>query len=79
VSVPIRPVFTPSHGLIQLMRHVVLVSVMDKLKIFAKTAAGVSTCIEFTPRWNGGQEFVITLGDATICVKVTWSMIDPRP
>lgn len=66
------------HGLIQLMRPVVSVSVMDKLKIFATTAAGVSTGVEVTPRWNGGHEFVLTLGDATICVKVTWSMVDPR-
>ncbi|AQK93510.1 hypothetical protein ZEAMMB73_Zm00001d010146 [Zea mays] len=34
--------------------------------------------VEVTPRWNGGHEFVLTLGDATICVKVTWSMVDPR-
>jgi hypothetical protein len=67
------------HGLIQLMRPVVSVPMMDKLKIFATTAAGVSTGVEFTLRWNGGQEFVLTLGDAMICVKVTWSMIDPRP
>uniref|UniRef100_A0A0A9APL8 Uncharacterized protein n=1 Tax=Arundo donax TaxID=35708 RepID=A0A0A9APL8_ARUDO len=61
---------------IQLVRPVVSVYVMDMLIIVAKTGDGKSSTIRFTPSFNGGEEDFITVGATKMRVKVTWSIMD---
>ncbi|TVU18375.1 hypothetical protein EJB05_34466, partial [Eragrostis curvula] len=65
------------HGVIQLMRSVVSVYVKDMLIIDAKTSAGESVRLEFTPKGNSGETVPITLGATKMRVKVAWSIMDP--
>ncbi|GJN36360.1 hypothetical protein PR202_gb25210 [Eleusine coracana subsp. coracana] len=65
------------HGLIQLMRPVICVYVKDMLIIDAKTDSDESVCIEFAPRGNKGEKVICALGTAKLCIKVSWSVMDP--
>ncbi|GJN36359.1 hypothetical protein PR202_gb25209 [Eleusine coracana subsp. coracana] len=65
------------HGLIQLMRPVICVYVKDMLIIDAKTDSDESVCIEFAPRGNKGEKVICALGTAKLCIKVSWSIMDP--
>ncbi|KAL6870569.1 hypothetical protein ACP4OV_014417 [Aristida adscensionis] len=60
-------------GVIQLMRPVVSVYVKDMLVIVALTDDGKEHIIKFTPMLNGWDEDTVTIGDARMHVKVTWS------
>ncbi|WVZ95414.1 hypothetical protein U9M48_041182, partial [Paspalum notatum var. saurae] len=66
-------------GVIQLLRHVVAVSLKEKLiaSIAAWTGDGKTkrTTIKFIPRVNGADEKAITCGSIKMRVKVTWSII----
>ncbi|XP_062234242.1 uncharacterized protein LOC133931387 [Phragmites australis] len=65
------------NGVIQLMRPVICVYVKDMLIIVAQNGDGKSQTVEFTPRFTGGEEDVITVGGVTkMRVKVTWSIMD---
>ncbi|CAN6277408.1 unnamed protein product [Urochloa humidicola] len=64
-------------GVIKLMRPVVSVCVKDMLIIVAQTSDG--TCkltITFTPKVNGREEEVVTVGATKMRVKVAWSVMD---
>ncbi|CAL4941800.1 unnamed protein product [Urochloa decumbens] len=61
---------------LQLLRHVVAVSLKEKLEVTAQTAGGESkSTIEFTPRASSGDEGCITCGPIVMLVKVRWSII----
>ncbi|CAO2041243.1 unnamed protein product [Urochloa humidicola] len=62
---------------IKLMQPVVSVYVKDKLIIVAQTSDGTSErTITFTPKVNGREEDVVTVGATKMRVKVAWSVMD---
>ena len=66
-------------AVIPLLRSVVAVYVKEMLllTIAAHTDHGeITKCIEFTPRVNGSDLDEITVGAATLGVRVVWSIID---
>jgi hypothetical protein len=69
------PLTGDAKGVIQLMRPVVSVSVMDMLVIVVTTRDGSEREISFTPRVNGGEEDVVGVGDIKMRVRVTWSIM----
>ncbi|CAN6175497.1 unnamed protein product [Urochloa humidicola] len=63
-------------GVIQLMRPIVSVYVKDMLIIVAQTGDIKSESV-FTPKVNNGDEDIMTVGATRMCVKVTWSVMNP--
>ncbi|CAL4890315.1 unnamed protein product [Urochloa decumbens] len=62
---------------IKLMQPVISVCVKDKLIIVAQTSDGTSKwTITFTPKVNGREEDVVTVGATKMRVKVAWSVMD---
>jgi hypothetical protein len=65
------------NGVIQLMRSIICVNVLDTLIIVMQTSDGkYGRKIRFTPGHNGPLEDVICVGDIRMHVKVTWSIVD---
>ena len=59
------------------MQPVISVYVKDMLVIVAQTSDGtLERTIRFTPKINGGEEEVVTVGVTKMRVKVTWSIMD---
>ncbi|CAN6226955.1 unnamed protein product [Urochloa humidicola] len=64
-------------GAIKLMQPVIFVCVKDKLIIVAQTSDGTSKrTIKFTPKINGREEDVATVGATKMRIKVAWSVVD---
>ncbi|CAN6218910.1 unnamed protein product [Urochloa humidicola] len=63
-------------GVIQLMRPIVSVYVKDMLIIAAQTGDMKSKLV-FTPRVNSGDADIMTVGATRMCVKITWSVMNP--
>ena len=64
-------------GIIKLMQPVISVYVKDMLVIVAQTSDGTyERTIRFTPKINGREEEVITVGVTKMRVKVAWSIMD---
>ncbi|CAN6336073.1 unnamed protein product [Urochloa humidicola] len=67
-------------GAMQLLRHVVAVCLKESLFVtIADQTIGSDEAekeIEFTPKVNGGDQDEVTVGGATLLVKVVWSIVD---
>jgi azurin len=63
-------------GALKLMQPVASVYVKEMLIIHAQTSDGSKRTIGFTPKINGGEEEVITVGVTKMRVKVAWSVMD---
>ncbi|KAL6635419.1 hypothetical protein ACP70R_028090 [Stipagrostis hirtigluma subsp. patula] len=64
---------------VQLLRHIVAVSLKEKLKVTAVAETGggrIESTVEFTPRASGGDGEEISCGSIKMIVKVTWSLTD---
>jgi hypothetical protein len=58
------------------MQPVASVYVKEMLIIHAQTSDGSKRTIGFTPKINGGEEEVVTVGVTKMRVKVAWSVMD---
>ncbi|KAJ1261189.1 hypothetical protein BS78_09G008700 [Paspalum vaginatum] len=64
-----------ANSAMQLLRHVVAVSLKEKLIVTIAARNGDKSTIKFTPRACGGDEKEVTCGSVKMLVKVTWSII----